>query len=157
VNLALRVGAVSLAIIATGCADSSPTRPMPPPTVTTTPTAAPTPTGTPIPCANLAGSYDLDTDSGICTPAPIPVPFGTAVVQEGCAIRFALRVGSGHVSGQIRGGEIDFVWTDRCEPALVGTGGFEPQPGGRYRITGRVARQPNGSCCTQIDFALTPR
>ena len=154
-NLAFRAGTVSLLLIAVGCDDSSPTRPVPIPTVVTA-TAAPTATTTSVSCVNLAGSYDLETDSGICTPAPIPLPFGTAVVQEGCAIRFGLRVGSGHVTGEIRENRIDFVWTDGCDPPLVGVGGFEPQSGGRYRITGSVMRPPTGSCCAQIDFALTP-
>jgi hypothetical protein len=157
VNLASRFGLILLLIVGTGCDDSSPTTPRPPSTPTATDTPTPTPTQTPIPCPNLAGWYDLHAGPGTCSPAPVPIPFGTLVLQEGCAIRFALRVGSGHVSGEIRGDIIDVIWSDGCDPPLVGSGTFEPQPDGRYKISGRVTRQPNFSCCTDIQFFLDAR
>ena len=156
-SFASRLGLVLVLVVVTACDDSSPTAPRASSTPTLTATPLPTPTQTPIPCANLAGWYDLYPGTVPCSPAPIPIPFGTLVLQEGCSIRFALRVGSGHVSGEIHGETIAVTWSDGCDPPLFGTGGFELQPDGRYRISGRVTRQPNFSWCTDIQFFLNPR
>ena len=156
-SFASRLGLVLVLVVVTACDESSPTAPRPRSTPTVTATPSPTPTQTPIPCPNLAGWYDLYPGTAPCSPSPIPIPFGTLVLQEGCSIRFALRVGSGYVSGEIHGDTIAVTWSDGCDPPLFGTGTFELQPDGRYKISGAVTRQPNFSCCTNIQFFLNPR
>ena len=149
--------AVGLAVAVIGCDDSGPTRPTAR-TPTLTATATPTPTPTPLPCPNLAGWYDLGAGStNLCSSPPIPIPFGTLVLQDQCSIRFALRLNSASVSGMVHGGTIDFRWNDSCDPDLLGTGTWELRPDGRFEIAGTVSREPLQGCCTSIIFRLTPR
>lgn len=117
-----------------------------------------------MPCTNLAGPYDLQPSGDKCV--IVPIPFGTQVFQNGCFIRFSLRLDSGSATGQIHGNSIDFVWTNTgCQPDLVGSGTFEPNAGtggAPYQIRGTVAgpadgESPFGSCCTRIDFKLVPQ
>jgi hypothetical protein len=151
--LAFVIGCGSL-----GCEESEPTRPLTPLTATITPTATPTATPTPLPCPNLSGSYDLAAGStNLCSNPPIPIPFGTLVLQDQCSIRFFLRLDSGSVFGTVHGNTIDFRWNDGCNPDLLGTGEWRLRSDGRYDINGTVSRPSVEECCTSIIFRLTPR